>query len=59
MPLYNYKCQSCNHEFEALNKIAARDYSPCPKCRGIGSKEVSAPKGINGGFYDKNVKVFS
>jgi putative FmdB family regulatory protein len=36
MPLYNYKCEACNHEFEAALKIADRDLpitEPCPKCQ--------------------------
>lgn len=60
MPIYNYKC-SCGYEFEALNKIENREYASCknPKgCPRIGKIQLSAPKGINGGFYDKNVKVY-
>lgn len=36
MPIYNFRCTKCNHEFEDL--VPKRgDISPCPKC---GSKEV-------------------
>ncbi|MCX6644743.1 MAG: zinc ribbon domain-containing protein [bacterium] len=31
MPIYNFKCNKCSHEFEEL--VAHRgDVSPCPKC---------------------------
>ena len=25
MPLYEYRCDACNHEFEALQKISSED----------------------------------
>jgi len=32
MPLYDYKCTSCQAEFEAFNKIGARLKQRCIKC---------------------------
>ncbi len=32
MPLYEYRCQSCGHRFEALRSISARDEVVCEKC---------------------------
>jgi putative FmdB family regulatory protein len=35
MPLYNYRCFSCEHEFNDLLKIADRkihEEQPCPEC---------------------------
>ena len=35
MPAYTYHCDSCNHDFEAILKIADRDLptqEPCPNC---------------------------
>ena len=32
MPLYNYKCRKCEHEFEEFKKIADRNDLVCPKC---------------------------
>ena len=35
MPYYDYKCYSCEHEFELNMKIADRNKpteEPCPKC---------------------------
>lgn len=34
MPLYDYKCQQCDHVFEALVKRADSDEKvECPKCK--------------------------
>ena len=34
MPLYDYKCKECHHEFEGVSKIEDRNKVPCPKCGG-------------------------
>jgi putative FmdB family regulatory protein len=31
MPLYDYLCGACNHEFEAL--VRGTDLPSCPKCK--------------------------
>ncbi len=36
MPIFEYTCQECNHEFEAL--VFGRDKAKCPKCE---SKKLS------------------
>ena len=40
MPLYKYKCISCEHQFEAQNTIADRETAPCPECGGQGRQEI-------------------
>jgi len=32
MPIFEYICQECQHEFEAL--VFGRDKAQCPKCQG-------------------------
>jgi len=32
MPIYEYSCDTCRHEFEAL--VFGRDKAECPKCHG-------------------------
>jgi len=34
MPLYDYKCKECDHEFEEVRKIKDRYEVSCPKCTG-------------------------
>jgi putative FmdB family regulatory protein len=36
MPIFEYVCQDCQHEFEAL--VFGRDKAACPKCQ---SKKLS------------------
>jgi putative FmdB family regulatory protein len=34
MPLYEYRCKKCGHQFELLRKVSeADDETRCPKCR--------------------------
>jgi len=32
MPIYEYQCQSCQHELEALQKISDEPLRDCPEC---------------------------
>ncbi|MEI6067128.1 MAG: FmdB family zinc ribbon protein [Methylococcaceae bacterium] len=32
MPIYEYQCQSCGHEHEALQKLGADPIVICPAC---------------------------
>ncbi len=32
MPIYAYKCSSCQHEVDALQKIADAPLTDCPQC---------------------------
>jgi putative FmdB family regulatory protein len=32
MPIYEYQCQSCGHEHEALQKLNAEPLLQCPAC---------------------------
>jgi putative FmdB family regulatory protein len=32
MPFYEYRCGSCGHEFEAMQKISAAPLTDCPEC---------------------------
>jgi len=62
MPTYEYICEKCGHEFEALQSIAAKALRICPKelClrkkwgRGRVKRKISAGGGLlfkGGGFY--------
>jgi len=40
MPLYDYRCKECGHEFEDQQTIDARNvprYNPCPECGSSGN----------------------
>lgn len=33
MPIYEYRCESCGHQLEALQKISDAPLSECPQCK--------------------------
>lgn len=44
MPIYEYKCLSCGHEYEEL--VAASAKTPnCPECGGSAERQISATVG--------------
>jgi putative FmdB family regulatory protein len=59
MPIYEYQCQSCGHEHEALQKLNAEPLITCPACsKPELMKKISAAgfrlKG--GGWYETDFK---
>ena len=32
MPIYEYRCESCGHEMEAIQKMSDAPLSDCPEC---------------------------
>ena len=59
MPIYEYECQSCGHDFEALQKISDAALEDCPQCgKAELKKKISAAafrlKG--GGWYETDFK---
>ncbi|HPF57863.1 MAG TPA: zinc ribbon domain-containing protein [Candidatus Competibacteraceae bacterium] len=32
MPIYEYRCQSCNHDMEVMQKMSDPELSDCPAC---------------------------
>lgn len=50
MPLYDYYCETCSHQFTIMKHINDRNVpenEPCPSCREIGKvKKVIMPVGI-------------
>lgn len=44
MPLYEYKCEKCEHLQEELNSVAGRFDGPdCTKCMGFCRLTISTP----------------
>ncbi len=54
MPLYEYRCKSCGHEFEIQQSISEDTLTICPNCDLPELKKVFQPVGISfkgSGFY--------
>ncbi len=53
MPVYEYRCESCGHQFDILQKITAEPLKECPECGGPVHKLVSQTSFIlkGGGWY--------
>jgi putative FmdB family regulatory protein len=43
MPTYEYRCDSCGHVFEKIQKFSDAPIDTCPKCGGPVHKLQSAP----------------
>ena len=59
MPIYEYVCQSCGHDHEALQKLSDAPLTDCPACHAPALvKQISAAgfrlKG--GGWYETDFK---
>ena len=60
MPIYEYKCSKCEHQFEIIQRFSDNPLESCPKCGQKSIKKlVSAPsfrlKG--GGWYETDFKT--
>ena len=58
MPTYGYKCKSCGHEFEVLQKMSDAPLKSCPKCSGELQKKIYAAGVIfkGSGYYTTDYK---
>lgn len=44
MPIYEFKCEHCQQEFEHLQKVSDQSRPPCPNCHSLNvGRLVSAP----------------
>lgn len=42
MPIYEYLCQTCDHQFELRQKFSDQPASECPECGGAIQKMISS-----------------
>lgn len=58
MPVYGYRCKSCNHTFEVVQSVNDEPIKNCPKCSGEVGK-IFFPISISfkgSGFYTTDYK---
>ena len=54
MPIYEYLCEKCSHEFEREQRITEDPVKTCPKCRGRRVKKLISQTSFvlkGGGWY--------
>ena len=59
MPIYEYVCNDCGHEFEKLQKISDTPLADCPDCEQPSlKKKISAPgfRLAGSGWYETDFK---
>ncbi len=59
MPIYEYLCSACNHEFDALQKVSEAPLTDCPDCGEPRlKKKLSAPgfRLSGSGWYETDFK---
>jgi len=59
MPIYQYQCDQCNHELEALQKMSDDKLVDCPECGApsLRKKVTAAAFKLKGtGWYETDFK---
>ncbi len=59
MPIYEYQCQACGHEYEALQKMSDSPLVDCPACAKPELKKKVSAAGFRlkgGGWYETDFK---
>lgn len=59
MPIYEYKCDDCEHALEKLQKISDHPLVDCPACGNPSLKKLISAAGFRlkgGGWYETDFK---
>lgn len=59
MPIYEYQCDACGHEHEALQKLSDEPLMICPACNEPELKKKISAAGFRlkgGGWYETDFK---
>ncbi|RME35761.1 MAG: zinc ribbon domain-containing protein [Gammaproteobacteria bacterium] len=59
MPIYEYRCQSCGHELEALQKVSEEPLRECPSCGKPTLRRLVSAAGFRlsgSGWYETDFK---
>lgn len=59
MPIYEYRCDDCDHQFDLLQKISDPPPSVCPQCGAAGVRKLISAAGFRlkgGGWYETDFK---
>jgi len=59
MPIYEYRCENCGHQLEALQKISDDELKQCPECDQPRLQRLISPVGFRlkgSGWYETDFK---
>ncbi len=59
MPIYEYRCGSCGHQLEAIQKVSEPRLVECPECELPALTKLVSPAGFRlkgGGWYETDFK---
>jgi len=59
MPIYEYQCEACSHNLEALQKLSDAPLVDCPACGKASLKKQISAAGFRlsgGGWYETDFK---
>lgn len=59
MPIYEYRCGDCGHEFEAIQKMSDEPLKDCPVCNKTTLSKLISAAGFRlkgGGWYETDFK---
>jgi putative FmdB family regulatory protein len=59
MPIYEYRCESCGHQLEAIQKFSDPALTECPSCQKTALKKLLSAAGFQlkgGGWYATDFK---
>jgi putative FmdB family regulatory protein len=62
MPIYEYRCETCGHEMEAMQKMSDAPLTDCPACSQPTLKKMISAVGFRlkgGGWYETDFKAGS
>ena len=60
MPIYEYKCDGCGHQFDIIQKISDDKLTLCPKCNQHKLKKMVTAAGFKlkgTGWYETDFKT--
>ena len=59
MPIYEYRCEDCGHQLEALQKMSDKPLTDCPECGKPALKKQVSAAGFRlsgSGWYETDFK---
>jgi len=59
MPIYEYQCTACQHQFDALQKISDPCLTTCPNCQRNSLQKLISASGFQlkgSGWYESDYK---